>query len=744
MQNADHHTYPFGSVPKRLTDFFWAENRDFVGRTDELALMHQHLREGQPTLLIGMGGIGKTTLARKYIELHWQDYHHVAWLTVTAPQAIGHNPHLAAADAGYSPLRDAFLRSPALWQSLGVAEQVEQRISGKDLEGAFQILSQRLGQLQGCLLVLDNANDAADLLENRPALKSMNAHVLLTTRAKPKGWAAVVPVDELPLPKAIALFRQHYAHPSLAAAAPADLEWLAETLLRHTLLLELVGKSASPNGANLPLPRLLESLRDHSFHAQPLNEVAVDAGDHADGQNLRRQATVEGYISLIFNHISHLHDDQRDLLKAMTLLPPATAYDCEILTTICQQLGLEFQQTRAETLAQYGWLRREPLDEGGVGYFLHPLMLDVAFRELGVTAEWADAVIDRMGNIINYDNTNPQHDLREKRKLQPYGEHLGKLFWEAETAAVSWLLGFWAELEIQYGFYANAAHLEERALEIAEKNGLEEIIAVRQSNLAIVYRYLGEYARARDLLEAALASAVKNFGPEHPSVATSQSNLALVYSNLGEYAQASNLLEAALASDLKNFAPEHPNIAVSQSNLGDVYRELGEYARACNLLEAALASAVKNFGPEHPTVALHQSNLANVYRNLGEYARARELLEAALASDLKNFGPEHPNIAVRQSNLANVYRRLGEHARARSLLETALQSAMKNFGAEHPNVAVSRNNLAHVYFSERNYPAAVEQFEEALRIVEKALGREHPYFKMGAESLEVARRAARV
>jgi hypothetical protein len=32
MQNADHHTYPFGSVPKPLSDFFWAENRDFVGR----------------------------------------------------------------------------------------------------------------------------------------------------------------------------------------------------------------------------------------------------------------------------------------------------------------------------------------------------------------------------------------------------------------------------------------------------------------------------------------------------------------------------------------------------------------------------------------------------------------------------------------------------------------------------------------------------------------------------------------
>jgi tetratricopeptide (TPR) repeat protein len=251
----------------------------------------------------------------------------------------------------------------------------------------------------------------------------------------------------------------------------------------------------------------------------------------------------------------------------MTLLPPATAYGRDFLTEICQLLGFEFRPTDAETLAQLGWLKREPLDEGGVGYTLHPLILDVAFRELGVTAEWADVVIDHVRGLINYENTNPQHNLQEKRALQPYGEHLGKLFWAAETEAVSDLLDRWAELEIQYGFYANAARLGARALAIAEKNGSEEIIAARQSNLANVYGYLGEHARARDLLEAALASGLKIFGTEHPNVARCRNNLAHVFFAEKNYPAAVAQFEEVLRIVERALGRAHPYFKICSEHL---------------------------------------------------------------------------------------------------------------------------------------------------------------------------------
>ncbi|MBK8501041.1 MAG: tetratricopeptide repeat protein [Saprospiraceae bacterium] len=81
---------------------------------------------------------------------------------------------------------------------------------------------------------------------------------------------------------------------------------------------------------------------------------------------------------------------------------------------------------------------------------------------------------------------------------------------------------------------------------------------------------------------------MQNFGKLHPNVAISQSNLALVYQDLGDYEKARDLLEGALKSALQNFGELHPNVAISQSNLAVVYQDLGDYEKARDLLEGAL------------------------------------------------------------------------------------------------------------------------------------------------------------
>jgi len=49
MQQNEFHTYHFGTIPKRLNDFFKPEKRDIVGRTDELAQVRRDLLEGRTT-----------------------------------------------------------------------------------------------------------------------------------------------------------------------------------------------------------------------------------------------------------------------------------------------------------------------------------------------------------------------------------------------------------------------------------------------------------------------------------------------------------------------------------------------------------------------------------------------------------------------------------------------------------------------------------------------------------------------
>ncbi len=93
----------------------------------------------------------------------------------------------------------------------------------------------------------------------------------------------------------------------------------------------------------------------------------------------------------------------------------------------------------------------------------------------------------------------------------------------------------------------------------------------------------------------------------------SQSNLANVYRNLGRYAEAAGLLENALASAIKNFGKGHPSVAVRQSNLGMVHLETKEYEKAISLFQDAYDLYARLLGEEHP-------NTQTIGRNL-QYAK---------------------------------------------------------------------------------------------------------------------------
>jgi len=68
--------------PKRASLFLvpFSHNPDFVGREADLATLHEMLQQGnspvgiRPTVLVGLGGIGKTQLAVEYAHAHRDDY----------------------------------------------------------------------------------------------------------------------------------------------------------------------------------------------------------------------------------------------------------------------------------------------------------------------------------------------------------------------------------------------------------------------------------------------------------------------------------------------------------------------------------------------------------------------------------------------------------------------------------------------------------------------------------------------
>lgn len=163
------------------------------------------------------------------------------------------------------------------------------------------------------------------------------------------------------------------------------------------------------------------------------------------------------------------------------------------------------------------------------------------------------------------------------------------------------------------------------------------------SELADLAHALGDYNKAIEYYEQALAGYLKNYGEDHPDVAISRNNLGATWDALGEYEKAIGYYEQALASDLATYGEDHPDVAIDHNNLGMAWLALGEYEKAIVYLEKALASDLKTYGEDHPQVATYYNNLGGAWHALGEYERANDYLALALAGFEKVMGANHPS-----------------------------------------------------------------------------------------------------
>ena len=152
------------------------------------------------------------------------------------------------------------------------------------------------------------------------------------------------------------------------------------------------------------------------------------------------------------------------------------------------------------------------------------------------------------------------------------------------------------------------------------------------NNLADDLRGLGEYGRARELDEQALAMCQRLYEGDHPDVASSLSNLAERPAWAGGAMRGRGSWTSrpwpCASGCMRVTTPMWPAAwATSPSTCA----RLGEYGRARELDEQALAMYQRLFEGDHPYVASSLSNLADDLRALGEDERARELDEQALA-----------------------------------------------------------------------------------------------------------------
>ena len=258
-----------------------------------------------------------------------------------------------------------------------------------------------------------------------------------------------------------------------------------------------------------------------------------------------------------------------------------------------------------------------------------------------------------------------------------------------------------------------------------------------------IYRRLGEYDKAQDLLQRALASGREAFGAEDVRVAATLHDLGSVAAEKGDYQTAIASLEAALSIRRRIHGPEHASVADTLAELGRVYQDHGFNERAEPLHREALRIRRKLIGEEHGEFGVSLSDLASVLRLNGDLAGADALLRQSLELNRRTRGEAHAMTATTLHDLALVTAEKGDRASAESLFRKVMDTHRKALGETHPLVAVTLNSLSRVLRDEGRYDEAAAALQSALDIARPTLGSEHQLvaiYTINLGSVQLARK----
>ncbi len=282
-----------------------------------------------------------------------------------------------------------------------------------------------------------------------------------------------------------------------------------------------------------------------------------------------------------------------------------------------------------------------------------------------------------------------------------------------------------------------------------------ETRAKLMSEIGHIYRNLGHFEEAEDLLDQALGIQFAVLPPKHMDVIETQWRLGELYATTGRYSEAVQVLEPILVFYRQYYDRNDIHVAVVGSRLATTYQsqgnplgdelfvemvdvcesppesrmlintlnQLGSFALNAGDLEhaALLIGRAHEMGErllaaDDPDLATITGTLADLYISLGRHDDAEKLLIRSLEIHEKVLGSEHIEVAKNLGTLASFYARLGRYEEAEPYFVRARAIAVRSYGPDHLVTAAITANLATIYTDRARYPEAEAMTEAALAV----------------------------
>ncbi|MCU0499880.1 MAG: NB-ARC domain-containing protein, partial [Anaerolineae bacterium] len=563
----------------------------FTGRGNEIQALTDRLDSDQVvaiTAVQGMGGVGKTSLAKALCAQKRDRFGAVLWADVTP------SPNTRAILDNWYSYAVTDKKLPADWPLEQIADQVR---------GQLTIAFQELACKGRVLVVLDDLWDNRECLDAVTILQRaapQGSKILITTRNEQIARdlnGKLIPLDELPDDDAKKLVTTLTADSLLIG--PDFIDILIEVIGGHPLALEIASASLNAAADKDDLKGILTAYRLGMKDGSPFAAYHPNAPRN---------------LSVVFERsYTHLTADQQRAFRWLGILAPESAWDRTFtggLWEIDDSIVLADHHRALQGRALIHRDRALSTDETA-WYGQHPLLRRYALGLLEANGERA-AAFDRytamMTAFADQFRKLPPENWGQLSPYLPHVREVGDRLVQTYPAknpdeavmrrALQFALNTYGYVhrrpEERRGSWVELGLKAARGLGDRKREGLF------LAQLGLIADGLGVKAQALDYYEQAL-KIYRELGDQEGE-ATTLTNIGAVYSALGDKARALTYYEQALPSF--RAVGDRGGEAATLTNIGAVYSALGDKARALTYFEQALPSfrAVGDRGGEATTL----------------------------------------------------------------------------------------------------------------------------------------------